>query len=235
MEPELVEAHEPAKTTLPDRKPYHQFVHSICDRWPQLKHLDNFLSDIPCHPKGRPQTRIAVLDFDPHWQTVAINEPFTNSIGLQSFLNCDDGEKRSRIFIVENLSRDVVELLGARLHLDPAFFSSHIYGLDWFSRTSSPSMVPTSWSSIRNNSFTQLRYLEARNVKETCGAPYDVENLKLVCFNSHIIRKISLNKLSSANGIVGFARRQVTIWMNPLGDEGAHWIGACHPFPVLID
>src|SRR5271170_3272125 len=103
MEPELVEAPELPKATFQNRKPYHQFVHSICDRWPQLKHLDNFLSDIPCHPKGLPQTRIAVLDFDPHCQTVAIMEPFTKLTSLQSsFLNADGCGKRSRLFVVEN-------------------------------------------------------------------------------------------------------------------------------------
>jgi hypothetical protein len=43
-------------------------------------------------------------------------------------LNKDAGECQIRLFVVEDLSRDVIEALGDNLDIEPVFFREHIHG-----------------------------------------------------------------------------------------------------------
>lgn len=198
---------------------YHRFVHALCDKWPLLQHLDNFMNK-PIHrtfPPGGPKARIAVLNFCD--TGITSQGTFDEVDKFSSFLEQDTEKSGTRLFLVEDLSTDLVEILGSRFDVDPAFFAWHVGGMGWFSRRSSPSTVPGSQSSSKEQSFVKLRYLEARPVL----GHYDGQAVeRYPCLESNVLRKASIMKLSSVQHAIGMARRHATMWMKR---EGDNWIG----------
>lgn len=149
---------------------------------------------------------------------------FSTAAELELFLNGPPALNRSRLFIVEDISPDVVELLGSHLDVDPAFFVSHIWALNWYSSHPTPSTVPHRDSMRYEQSFVQFRYMEARTV---LGENAEFEGVKRVsAWDSHTLRKITVAKLDSTLQLMGWARRHITIWMNPV--DKCHWTGKAH-------
>ena len=198
-------------------KTYHSYVQSLSSRWRRLEHLNSFMNENSTRRFHQP--RIAVLDFDDHngLEPRVINLP-----GLSAILDQSSTFKGGRLFLVEDLSNEVVELLGSRLDIEPEFFASHIYSLDWFSRASSPTTVPNIYSTICAQSFVRFRYLEARSVLVKANQEINID--RLPCTNSNLLRKVSIMKLESTNGMVGLERRHVTIWVKP-GANTSNWTG----------
>ena len=127
-----------------NRQPYHAYVHSLCGRWRRLQHLDNFMNE-PFHralPRGRPSPSVAIIDVST--LGITLEGEFTEAASLLKYLDSSSSGARSRYFVIEDLSVDIIELRGTRFDVEPEFFSAHIYSLDWFSRCSSPTTVPCS-------------------------------------------------------------------------------------------
>jgi hypothetical protein len=67
-----------------------------------------------------------------------------------------------RLYVVEDLSRDVIELLGSHLDIDPCFFREHIVDYAWFNtrdRWLNPPMLDLI---SRRQDWFNLRYVSAR-------------------------------------------------------------------------
>ena len=149
---------------------------------------------------------------------------------VQVFLETQEGLNASRLFLIENISSELIEVLGAQLDVDPSFFSRHLCEVDWYSRHSSPTTVPSSFITTRGQSFIHFPYLEARPVTGDGETESESAIKRLPRWESNIYRKITIMKLGSVRTRIGFARRHLTIWMIPLGDK--NWTGAS---PFLID
>jgi len=140
------------------RLPYHDFVHKIRPQWHQLRHLDDFMSK----PKDH-DFKVAVVDFDDAGGSIW--KEFTKVPPLSDFLDCvPDGPIWSRLLIVEDPSRTLIEMLGSRYDLDPEFFSMHVVNHHWFGMCSSLETIPSSKGTIHEQSFLRMRYVEARRV-----------------------------------------------------------------------
>lgn len=107
-----------------DPYPYASFVAAQTRPTPSLEQLSRFLShDISM----RYSCRIACLEF-----SVASGTPSHKSLTLNDLASLLHDESlgsnslQGRILIVEDLTRDIIELLGSTLNVDPFFFASHI-------------------------------------------------------------------------------------------------------------
>lgn len=206
-----------------NRLPYHAYVYSLTRRWRNLQHLDNFMNQ-PFHrilPKGQPNPRAAVVDVSAIDGIVSLNE-FTNVNILSKFMDDELGNPPSalRIFVVQDLFPELIEFIGAKFNVDPAFFSAHIYDLDWFSKSSSAATVAPSKSNLQQQRFRQFRYLEARPLKQI-GKVSDCE--RLPCWNSSLLRNVNIMKACSTRNPMGFSRSQITTWIDTPNDE--HSVG----------
>jgi hypothetical protein len=207
------------KDTGQSREPYHSYVHDLSERWPNLQHLDRFMSDQKKHSRNMSETHVTIIDITERAQIVS---EFTSALDLSTFLDDSPQKGCSRLLLVEDISYDFIEYLGSQFEVDPAVFASHVYGFDWFGRCSSASTVPSLPSEMRLQHFAHLRYLEARPVHTKINGPVNVDGLP--CFNCNILRKFSLMTLSSTRFPIGFARRHVTAWMKQHGK--GYWTGA---------
>jgi len=196
------------------RQPYHSYVHNLSKRWRHLQHLDDFMDNHERQSESISDTHVTVTDISD--RAHAYSE-FTSVVSLSAFLNHTSQKECSRLFLVENISRDFIEYFGSHFDIDPAMFSSHIFGFDWFGRCSSATTVPSLPSGLRTQEFAHFRYLEARPVRAGLNALVNVDGLP--CFNCNILRKFSVMTLSSTRYPIGFARRHVTVWMKDHGQS----------------
>ncbi|KAF2792117.1 hypothetical protein K505DRAFT_376286 [Melanomma pulvis-pyrius CBS 109.77] len=115
---------------------YTDYVKALCLRNPCLLNLFGFLS----YPRGRQNAcHVAALDFREN-----IDHPITRLIADIDYLpdelhdtpapaKCKedklyhDHPLQGRILIIEDLTKDVVELLGSTLEIDPLFFAMHLH------------------------------------------------------------------------------------------------------------
>jgi hypothetical protein len=111
--------------------PYSEYVKALSHRNPCLLNLYNFLT----YPKARKHgSRAAALDF-----RAGFEHPVTRSIAdigtlpaeLHNKASTESGKGKyplqGRILIIEDLTKDVVELLGSTLEIDPLFFAMHLH------------------------------------------------------------------------------------------------------------
>lgn len=77
----------------------------------------------------------------------------------------DDGKRQFRLFVVEDLSRDVIELLGVHLDIEPAFFREYIVDYAWYNTRDRWVDPPNLNMVIRQQRWLQLRFVTARYFK----------------------------------------------------------------------
>lgn len=93
---------------------------------PCLFNLENFLSN---HADSHGRCRVITLDFRQGIQGVS-SQTLVDLNDLPSKLQSDNNHEsplQGRIFIIEDLTKEVVELLGSRLDVDPLFFAMHLH------------------------------------------------------------------------------------------------------------
>jgi hypothetical protein len=106
--------------------PYHRLIKDLRTGNPNLEYLDKFMSKPQDHP-----CRIEVLDFGVQSNNVTTSGPkdFHRSSRTEPHAFLDEFHQthpHRRLFIVEDLTPAVIEALGCRFNIDPAFFASHL-------------------------------------------------------------------------------------------------------------
>ena len=103
---------------------YYVKAQSVCN--PCLLNLDNFLT-IPT--AGHGCCRIVALDFRRDVQVPFLRTKIPQD-DLPTKLRSDGdliNPLQGRIFIIEDLTKDLIELLGSELEIDPLFFAMHLH------------------------------------------------------------------------------------------------------------
>ncbi|KAI9769291.1 MAG: hypothetical protein M1839_003768 [Geoglossum umbratile] len=103
---------------------YQSRVASLCTKFPHLSHLSNFLRSNARYPLGR----IVCLEFPDNNGSA---EPMTaRQLTLTELPDLirpkEGGPICNQILIVEDLTKEVIKILGSGLSIDPAFFASHL-------------------------------------------------------------------------------------------------------------
>src|SRR4051794_10995071 len=107
--------------------PYRQLLRSLCLGSPHLDYLDIFMDK-----RHHENCRIAVLDFGvgSNDMVKCVKSSFAPGCltNVQHFLNdfTSDGLPHRRLFLVEDLTTEVIEALGFKFNINPAFFAGHI-------------------------------------------------------------------------------------------------------------
>ncbi len=105
--------------------PYLRTILAQCERHPCLKRLSEFYIGSLSH---RHPCRLACLEYSSADQTPRLRNLDIES--LTQLLQNPQGKSEGllgRMLIVEDLSPDVIELLGSSLEIDPLFFASHLH------------------------------------------------------------------------------------------------------------
>ncbi|KAJ4302820.1 hypothetical protein N0V90_001711 [Kalmusia sp. IMI 367209] len=141
---------------------YKTYVKALCSRNPSLQNLASFLSDpnIPTHG-----CRVAALDFK---DGVSCPDVRTEvKVGrldqeLHEIIQAHGSQKlQGRILVIEDLTKNIVELLGTSLGIDPLFFAMHLHVV---SRSGMRHQTPdqaTLPSRLSSQKFTNMSYHRA--------------------------------------------------------------------------
>jgi hypothetical protein len=134
---------------------YFDYVFRLSRRHPCLQKLCQFLTDNPsrrCH--------IACLEFSSDGPPIQSDiEPSNLRTWIEHVTNGIGGIS-SQLLFVEDLTKDVIEILGSTLDLDPMFFAYHIDNAESKTTSMKPSatILP---SKIKSQSFLNLHYHNA--------------------------------------------------------------------------
>ncbi|KAI2642505.1 hypothetical protein GGS21DRAFT_174853 [Xylaria nigripes] len=175
------------------------------------------------------RTNIRVLDY--HSAEVRKTD-ITSPCALKAILDSGVMEKslEFRLYVVEDLSRDVIEILGHRFKIEPDFFRAHVADFAWFNVRDRWRDPPKLDSMRRGQNWMQLRYVTARYFDSTKEHP---STFKLACDEAddfNILRRVD-NDLSNKSvwdnpkAIVGLTRSRATLWLQPDSDQKGAPIG----------
>jgi hypothetical protein len=135
-------------------------------------------------------------------------------------LSEDAGERQLRLFVVEDLSRDVIEALGSNLDIEPAFFREHIVDYAWCNIRDKWHDPPNLQIAARRQRWVQLRYVTARYYKTTRSFERGVEDAER--FN--VFRRLDDDSNNKAvwdekGAIVGIIRTRASFWLRHADSE----------------
>ncbi|KAF5632728.1 metal ion transmembrane transporter [Fusarium sp. NRRL 52700] len=162
------------------------------------------------------RTNIAILDFDRSANSTC--KRFTNTDELQAELRHNGNEKPDtgslRLLIVEDLSRGVIEMLGSKFDIDPAFFRSHIDDYSWYNIRDRWMEPPNLRARKNHQNWTQVRFVRPRYFKtrESFQKGRDESNR----FNVFRRPDDDQNQWPYMDGgaVVGITRTKISIWIS---------------------
>ncbi|TKA68572.1 hypothetical protein B0A55_08899 [Friedmanniomyces simplex] len=234
------DAYEPARTAeewaLSDGRPrpYLDFIKRVSKSLPHLEYLAHwmevscappkwkFIKECPTNRERRAeQCSVCVMDFN---DGQAVSKAFfDNTTALQASLETplQGAEKPPiRLVIAEDLSRDLVELLGSTYDIDPLFFLSHIGDYLFHNTRDRWVELPDLDVVARQRSHFNVQYLRARyfqtpelfNKAEQESGSFNV----LRRLDSDRSRKRLQNTLLDVNGAsVTLSRSKTSLWIKP--------------------
>ena len=125
-----------------------------------------------------------------------------------------------RLWVVEDLSRHMVESFGSEFQLDPTFFREHVYDNVWFNVRDPFTYVPKFQTIVRDQQWLQLRYVRARYFRD--WKAFEAANKEATDFNVSRRAEDDLSNNSGwddPNAMVGLIRTKATLWL------GNHTVG----------
>lgn len=107
------------------------------------------------------RTKVMVLEYQetgvrPSQQAIETAE------GLMQNLNDKNDPDHARLFVVEDLSRDMIEAFGAKYDIDPSYFKSHISDYLWNNKGDPWAELDELPHVAREREYSNIRYMRAR-------------------------------------------------------------------------
>jgi hypothetical protein len=193
---------------------YQSLVASLCPRFPHLSHLSNFLENSSPYPLGR----IACLEFFGSNGAGPTTARRLTLAELTSLIKPRQGSPTcNRVLIIEDLTKEVIEVLGSGLSIDPTFFAHHLHSSrieDSTAYTCPIRVLP----SVRNQeNFIIVSYV-ATVIFDRADPPPD----RLRC-SSNVRRKLTVLGLGLSCGFsAALISRKFSVLRVP---QGCGWLG----------
>ncbi|KAI1108457.1 hypothetical protein F5Y14DRAFT_436186 [Nemania sp. NC0429] len=223
-------------------EPYLEYVQKISNNWIHFRLLRDFMevgtdpqkwkdmhqsSDekdrpgLPA-PNSRPErvqrTKVRVLDYTDGKGVTDIREitcPNLLREHLGQHARRAAAERDFRLYVVEDLSRDVIEVLGHELNIEPDFFRSHIADYAWYNVRDRWRDPPVLDVVGKHRNWVQFRYVTARYFRP---GTFNEVHKQTRAFN--IKRRVEDDECNTAwwdekGGGVGLTRSRATYWLSP--------------------
>jgi hypothetical protein len=146
---------------------YRTLVQRLALVSPTYAALHTFLQGTSHATQSPARITVAVIPA-PYPSSSAPTIHFKDIIGTAKLADELESSKKSedtcRLFIVENVCAQTIELLGERFDIDPQFFADHLRNEPWYRIENGAERIPALPSSQKLRDYLQLRYIEARTV-----------------------------------------------------------------------
>ena len=200
----------------------------VSQGWPHIAYLADFMNVTTSPPKLRflkdedkaeraSRTKVAALTFEPQKNVRRAN--FSNIDDLTTFLDPrhhDHNNVNATLFVVEDLSRDVIEALGSRFDVDPSFFRGHISDYTWNNiRDPWVELQPLDAYS-RRQTYLHVRYVQTRYFR----SEESLNKARWEAGGFNILRRVDKdgNWVPGADiegSDVGLVRSRTSLWIRP--------------------
>lgn len=229
--------------------PYLDHIRELSKSWKTLRHLVDWMqvgtdpwrwvhleADQEERKKRHQRTKVTFIEYQP--DVAPVDETIGKPERLREVLNRlkHEGTKASplRLFVVEDLSQQVIELLGSHFDIDPLFFREQIGDNVW-QNTRDPWAMPQnllsttkqrSWFRLRN---LRLQYHTSKKSYETAVQQASTWNVKRRPDddNNH------WNYKDAEGSIVSLLRTRTTIWIGEDTKYGKGTVGVIVLDPSL--
>jgi hypothetical protein len=230
--------------------PYLTHIKSLSTTWHHLRLLADFMevSTTPIRWAGfkkrkeaeaeqerderARRTNVMRLDYLNSGEVVA--QPYTTpeelSAALKNEIQENDSDQRQlRLFIVEDLSRQVIEILGEHLDIEPAFFREHIVDYAWYNTRDRWVDPPNLNLVTRRNRWVPLRFVTARYFNKAQSFQEGVKEAEL--FN--VLRRPDDDQNNKSlwddnAAIVGITRTRASFWLSTTDTQKKGAVGKSH-------
>ena len=228
-------------TTCSERAPYLNGIRKASAAFPDLAYLASWMEVSTClirhehlstheSERGERAHRVRVTQVDLKQGQAPITKEFTDVFSLAQSLEPEHQEANNpniRIYIVEDLSRDVIELLGSTFNVDPHVFRYHVNDFMWNTITGDGperkhlDLVTRKWSH-----FT-LPYLRPRYYRITSS--FEKATQQAEGFN--VLRQLDSdrsweNMRDEKGAAVTLMRAKVSLWTKPRSSVDQGVIGS---------
>jgi hypothetical protein len=203
------------------------------ERWKDLKQPAERSATIEEKRKARlEKTKVRRLDYfdteriESENFDSAENSDAANMLTQDLDLTSIDQKVQFRLYVVEDLSRDVIEALGSKLSIEPSFFRAHIVDYAWYNVRDRWRDPPNLDVIGRRQNWIQLRYVTARYFKtrkEFGMAVKEAEDFNILRRPDDDISNKSW--WDEKYAIVGLTRSRATFWLKPEHTHGTPAIG----------
>ena len=158
-----------------------------------------------------------MLTFEPN--AVVQRDDYDNIDSLRTALNGPQSAHdnvHARLFVVEDLSRDVIEALGARFDVDPLFFRGHISDYMWHNTRDPWVELPDLDLVSRQRSYLHVRYVQTKYFRSE-------DSLKKAQWEAggfNVLRRVDkdgnwVKDVDIPNSDVGLVRSRTSFWIRP--------------------
>lgn len=122
----------------------------------------------------------------------------------------------SRLYIVEDLSRDVIEHLGSKLDIDPLFFREHINDFTWYNTRDPWVELPDLDIVSRDRPYFRLTYNQPRYFRTQ--ESFNRAQKQAGMFN--VLRRLDADdehesQFDEKSAIVALVRSKASLWIRP--------------------
>ena len=171
------------------------------------------------------RTKVAMLTFEPNAAVQRVDCSNINdlSMALNGPQNAHDNV-HARLFVVEDLSRDVIEALGTRFDVDPLFFRGHISDYMWHNTRDPWAELPDLDITSRQRSYLHIRYVQTRYFR----SEESLRRAKWEAGGFNVLRRVDKDgnwvpDVDIPNSDVGLVRSRTSLWIRPNrpGQKGA--------------
>ncbi|KAK0720975.1 hypothetical protein B0H67DRAFT_210102 [Lasiosphaeris hirsuta] len=197
-------------------------------------------SEKPKHPKPEPKDRIkrtnvTRLDFG---TDEVKSKDFDKAEELKKDLESGQQESPAnlefRLFVVEDLSRDVIEILGSKLNIDPSFFRSQIMDYAWYNVRDPYRDPPSLNITARHRPWVQLRFVTARYYP----THKDFKEAFNLSQTFNVMRRPDEDENNQGfwddpEAKIGISRTRASLWVNPLTHSPGPRIGVLLLDPTI--
>ncbi|KAL8686853.1 MAG: hypothetical protein Q9224_005320 [Gallowayella concinna] len=215
--------------------PYLDYIDVLTDNgWPQLRYLADWMRVTTAPPKWKflgqddikeRATRVHVTMLEYRHDGLRRCD-VKSSAQLASLLLEHPGNTTggiARLFVVQDLSRDVMELLGSQLDVDPMFFRGHISDYTWYNIRDPWIELPDMHIVAREQSFSHVRYAHARYFRNHKA----FGRARLETGNFNVLRRVDQDGSSN----VGLVRSRMSFWTQPRKAKNTHMVNSI----LLVD
>ncbi|KAH8821331.1 hypothetical protein F5884DRAFT_716358 [Xylogone sp. PMI_703] len=210
---------------------YLTHIKSVSKAWPHLRYLADFMevgttvARWPTLKKDSDQrlqrfikTKVTRIDYykSGYIWSKEYTSPETLREGIKGEHQStkEDDSRQLMLFIVEDLSREVIEILGSHFDIDPSFFREHIVDYAWYNIRDRWINHPALNVVTRRQRWLQLRFVRPRYFKTKESFKDGFKQAEEFNVNRRPDDDQNINSLwDDNNAVVGLTRSRASFWM----------------------